>query len=166
MFVITDDRYMASGFASLFTVKVKHENTNLCLINDGLRFLYVLTIEKYHPSDSYPYNYPVYYFFNHLTQIIPRRSTSKYIQIIWSDIHHGINKKIHQFTAEMDVVMDLVRGISPCISQKSRRLTYKAWYNHKNSEFRRLEIKNTLSLVHAADVWKRRGYKTLCGEEY
>ncbi|HHA1482203.1 TPA: hypothetical protein ACOEEX_004008 [Enterobacter hormaechei subsp. xiangfangensis] len=157
---------MAAGFASLFTEKVKHENTYLALIDDGFRFLYVLALEKYHPLDSYPYNDPVYYFLNHLTQIIPRRSTSKYIQNIWSDIHHGINKKIHLSPAEMAVVMDLARGISPCTSQKRRKLTYKSWYNHKNSGFRRLGIKNTLSLVRAADVWKRREHKTVCGGEY
>jgi DNA-binding CsgD family transcriptional regulator len=157
---------MAAGFASLFTEKVKHENPYLALIDDGFRFLYVLTIEKSHPEDSYPYNDPVYYFLNHLTMIIPRRSTSINIRDVWSDTDHGINKKNRLSRAEMAVVMDLARGISPGISQSRRRLTYKAWYNHKNSGFRRLGIKNTLSLVRAADVWKRRGHKTVCGEGY
>ncbi|MCU6172428.1 hypothetical protein [Enterobacter bugandensis] len=166
MFCITDDKYFRAGFESLIASRGGLQNASLCLMDDGARYLYFL--DAVHGcSGLYPVMCgPIYYFVNHIRTILPRETSPERLIRIISDIHQGAYPVIRLTPAQMSVIMDVASKVKPGISQARSGMNMKTWNNFKYAGLRRLGIKNTLSLVRAADVWKRRGHKTVCGKEY
>ncbi|EMG7890357.1 hypothetical protein V5L74_004152 [Enterobacter hormaechei] len=166
MFLITDDRYFLSGFESLILSRGGVHNPSLCLMDDGARYLYVLdTIHCCSGLNPFMCD-PVYYFVTHIRTILPREIPPDRLIRTTAEIHQGAYPAVRLTPAQMSVVMDVARKVKPGLSQARCGMNIKTWNNFKYAGLRRLGIKNTLSLVRAADVWKRQGHKTVCGEEY
>jgi hypothetical protein len=166
MFLIMDDRYFRSGFESLMVRSNGLHNASLCLMDDGARYLYLLDAVHCCSGLNPVMCDPIYYFVNNIRTILPRNTSPERLIMTIADIHHGAYPVIRLTPAQMSVVMDVARKVKPGISQARTGMNMKTWNNFKYAGLRRLGIKNTLSLLRAADAWKRRGHKTVCGEEY
>ncbi|XUM27965.1 hypothetical protein ACQ86C_06715 [Enterobacter asburiae] len=150
--LLTNDNYYHLGFESLTRKKHRSGKTDLVIMDDGVQFLYFLSIKE---RDK---EFPIIkasagYFITRLKMTIPRNTTPDYLKYV---IHEFLSGRYHArrlTPAAYRVLLDIASGVPSNISRAKLQLKYKSWYNLKGNAFVKLGIKNTVVFMRAIHVW-------------
>lgn len=151
--LLTNDSYYRLGFESLFKTKHRQGDENLLIMDDGIQFLYFLSMKESKTGLTLNVNIPAGEFISRLKLAVPRNTTPGHLRHVIRSFHSGRYQHRRLTPAAYRVLLDIATGVPGNISRAKLQLKHKCWYNLKGNAFVKLGIKNTVVFMRAIHVW-------------
>ena len=158
--LLTNDSYFRSGFEILVDGISSNITRPVLIMDDGVEFLYFIDAD-YRGGRIPPMSEFVDFFIERVKLVVPKNTSYEKLLHIIKTYCGGAYLHISLTPRERYVLRKMAHRISSNISPARMGMNYKTWHSFKNSAFRRLGIKNTVTFMRAIHAWRSTGYSSV-----